>query len=54
VVDGISFSIGLSMGVSMYPENGVTAFELLSKADKALYVAKRKGKNSIWFASETE
>ncbi len=54
VVDGISFSIGLSMGVSMYPENGATTLELLSKADKALYVAKRKGKNSIWFASESD
>lgn len=54
VVDGISFTIGLSMGVAMYPENGVTAIELLKKADKALYVSKRKGKNSIWFASEPE
>ena len=50
IVDGNSFNIGLSMGVAMYPENGVTAIELLSKADKALYIAKRKGKNSIWFS----
>jgi diguanylate cyclase (GGDEF)-like protein/PAS domain S-box-containing protein len=54
MVDGNSFNIGLSMGVAMYPENGVTTFELLSKADKALYTAKRKGKNTIWFASESE
>jgi len=54
VVDGNSFVIGLSMGVAMYPENGISALELLGKADKALYVAKRKGKNSIWFASELE
>jgi diguanylate cyclase (GGDEF)-like protein/PAS domain S-box-containing protein len=54
VINGTAFTIGLSMGVSMYPDNGITANELLSKADKALYVAKRKGKNSIWFASESE
>lgn len=54
VVDGKSFTIGLSMGVAMYPENGVSADELLRKADQALYVAKRKGKNSIWFASESQ
>jgi diguanylate cyclase (GGDEF)-like protein/PAS domain S-box-containing protein len=54
LVDGKSFLIQLSMGVAMFPENGTTAEELLRKADKALYVAKRKGKNSIWFVSETE
>jgi diguanylate cyclase (GGDEF)-like protein/PAS domain S-box-containing protein len=54
VVDGKSFPIGLSMGVAMYPENGVSAEELLRKADQALYTAKKKGKNSIWFVSESE
>lgn len=54
VVEGKSFPIHLSCGVAMYPENGITTEELLLKADKALYVAKRKGKNSIWFTSESE
>jgi diguanylate cyclase (GGDEF)-like protein/PAS domain S-box-containing protein len=54
IVDGHSFAVGLSMGVAMYPENGISAYELLGKADKALYVAKRKGKNSVRFASEEE
>jgi diguanylate cyclase (GGDEF)-like protein/PAS domain S-box-containing protein len=54
IVEGQPFMIGLSMGVAMYPENGISTEELLKKADRALYVAKRKGKNSIWFASETE
>jgi len=54
LVGGLSFSIGLSMGVAMYPENGLSTEELLKKADQALYVAKRKGKNSIWFAAESD
>jgi diguanylate cyclase (GGDEF)-like protein/PAS domain S-box-containing protein len=51
VVDGVPFKIGLSMGVAMYPENGVSTEELLRKADKALYEAKSQGKNCISFAS---
>jgi diguanylate cyclase (GGDEF)-like protein/PAS domain S-box-containing protein len=54
IVGGHSFTIGLSMGVAMYPENGISAEELIRKADKALYVAKRKGKNNVWFASEED
>jgi len=54
IVGGASFRIGLSMGVAMYPENGVSTEELLRKADKALYEAKRRGKNSISYAPEGE
>jgi len=35
----------LSMGVSSYPENGKTFNDLLKLADKALYIAKEKGKD---------
>ena len=41
-----------SIGVSIYPEDGATLTDLYSKADKALYDAKRKGKSQIIFASK--
>lgn len=37
--------VTLSIGVSQYPKDGNDFSELFGKADKALYVAKEKGKN---------
>jgi len=37
----------VSMGVSLYPENGNTLEELIKNADIALYEAKKRGKNKI-------
>ncbi len=39
------FNVTLSMGISCYPEQGMTYDELLLIADKCLYIAKNKGKN---------
>lgn len=39
-----------SIGIALYPENGTTVDELYSKADEALYVAKRGGKDQYVFA----
>lgn len=39
-----------SIGISVYPEKGTTLEELYEYADKALYEAKRKGKNQYVFA----
>ncbi len=38
-------NITVSVGVSCYPENGMDYETLISMADKALYIAKEKGKN---------
>ena len=38
-------SIGLSIGVAMFPEDGETADDLLAHADLALYAAKDGGRN---------
>jgi diguanylate cyclase (GGDEF)-like protein len=35
------------MGISIFPAHGDTKEELLRKADKALYEAKRAGRNRI-------
>jgi diguanylate cyclase (GGDEF)-like protein len=39
-----------SIGISLYPGNGRTLEEMYSKADGALYEAKRAGKNQFVFA----
>lgn len=40
-----SIPVTLSMGISSYPDNSRDYNELVSLADKALYIAKAKGKN---------
>ena len=37
--------VTVSIGVACYPDDGSTAEELIANSDKALYVAKRSGKN---------
>jgi diguanylate cyclase (GGDEF)-like protein len=40
----------LSLGVAMFPENGETSQQVLSAADGALYMAKRKGRDRVVIA----
>lgn len=44
-VDGQPVHIGASVGIGIYPAHGVTAEELLSNADLALYQAKEEGRH---------
>ncbi len=37
--------VSLSIGVTLYPQNGVDADQLIRHADEAMYVAKHSGKN---------
>jgi diguanylate cyclase (GGDEF)-like protein len=39
--------ITVSLGLATYPDNGLTAGELLESADIALYAAKESGKNRV-------
>lgn len=45
MIDGDEVKITLSIGISLYPENGDTAKTLLKKSDEALYLAKNKGRD---------
>ena len=38
---------GASVGVAIYPRDGKSADDLLRRADAAMYVAKRRGKNTL-------
>ncbi len=50
--DGYLFNISASIGISLYPEDGSTAEELLKNADTAMYCAKNLGKNNVQFFQE--
>jgi diguanylate cyclase (GGDEF)-like protein/PAS domain S-box-containing protein len=50
-VDAIEVAISASIGISLYPDHGVTAEELIRSADKAMYRVKRDGKNSFGFVN---
>ena len=41
--------ISASIGIGLYPTNGRSIGQLYAFADKAMYQAKRKGKNQIVF-----
>jgi len=43
-----------SLGISVYPENGTTFNELVLLADRAMYQAKKEGKNQFFMASGLE
>ena len=42
-------SVSASIGISLYPDNGTTAEELIRSADKAMYQIKHQGKNNFGF-----
>jgi diguanylate cyclase (GGDEF)-like protein/PAS domain S-box-containing protein len=46
-IKGEQIGISVSMGIASYPTHGSTSDEILSRADKAMYEAKRNGKNQI-------
>ncbi|WP_167360115.1 diguanylate cyclase domain-containing protein [Halobacillus dabanensis] len=46
-LQGSEIEISVSIGVSIYPEHGTSQGDLLTKADRALYVAKENGRRSV-------
>ncbi len=46
-IDELELSVGISIGVSIYPQDATTADELLKNADEAMYKAKRELGNNI-------
>ncbi|WKY46439.1 EAL domain-containing protein [Eubacteriaceae bacterium ES3] len=48
-IDDADIFINISIGVTVYPMDGLSAEELLTNADMAMYKAKQNGKNRIDF-----
>jgi diguanylate cyclase (GGDEF)-like protein len=51
LADGVSATIGVSIGIAMAPEHGSDLTQLLAVADAALYEAKSSGKSRCCMAS---
>jgi len=49
VLQGHSFSISCSLGVSIFPEHGADSETLIKNADAAMYSAKEGGRNNFQF-----
>ena len=48
-IDDMSFSVGCSIGVALYPEDGKTLDTLIKCADTAMYLVKSRGRGSFRF-----
>ena len=51
-LDGASYSLSLSIGVSVFPDDASSEDELMRNADVALFKAKQEGRNRIHFFSD--
>ncbi|WP_286236914.1 putative bifunctional diguanylate cyclase/phosphodiesterase [Neptuniibacter halophilus] len=52
LIEGQYLSVTHSLGIAMYPDDGADMESLLQNADRAMYEAKRAGKNRIFFFNE--
>ncbi len=53
-IDGYELQIHLSIGISVYPENGLDAETLMHNADTAMYSTKGNGRNSYQFFQQVQ
>ena len=49
MLQGVEVTVGLSGGISVYPEHGQDLDELTRHADAAMYAAKQAGRNQVRF-----
>ena len=53
-ISGNAVEIGMSIGIAIYPADGITADQLINNADTAMYSAKKLGKNNVCFFSDLQ
>jgi len=49
LIDGRYFNISSSIGITLYPDDGISSSEILKNADIAMYAAKQSGRNQFTF-----
>jgi diguanylate cyclase (GGDEF)-like protein len=54
LLEGCELGMTVSIGVAIYPDDGVDAATLRRRSDEALYEAKRRGRNCVVMAAEME
>lgn len=54
VIDDAVCRLGLSIGISVYPDDAEDAQQLISSADAAMYEVKRSGKNNFRFCHDVK
>lgn len=55
ILEGISLTVGISIGITIIPDDSNTIREMLNSADLALYESKKQGKNcACFFNSELQ
>jgi len=52
VLDNHEVTIGFSIGISLFPDDGETTYGLIKNADMAMYHVKERGKNGFEFFSD--
>ena len=52
--DGVKCTVSASIGVAIFPSDGITYSALHQKADEASYAAKKSGKNTYRFAAASD
>lgn len=53
IIDGKTLDLGISIGVSVYPDDAMDTESIISHADKALYIAKEQSGNNYHFYDTT-
>lgn len=54
VTDGVTATVGASIGISIFPHDGKTMDDLARAADEAMYAVKEAGRNSFKFHNQID
>jgi predicted signal transduction protein with EAL and GGDEF domain len=54
VIEGHSLSVGISIGISLYPDNGTDSNTLVRHADVAMYKSKKEQRGFVFYDSEQD
>lgn len=49
-IDGVRVAVGTSLGIAIYPDDGVAIDTLFTRADAAMYASKQAGRNQFSYA----